>query len=217
MTSEWFMRVDGKTYGPLTSTKLQTLAADGKIAPQTEVAKFAAGPWHPAAKVAGLFPAVAPAPPPLPPAARVNNATLTPKWYRRWWAIFLLYPFLAFVGCGVFIQLTVPKETLDRWKAEAAERNQNRAVAAKAQKAALSKELAARNRGENAGHQAGYLWSKLGKRKPDRVTLEVAARMEAEKAIPSNLSLIGSGSDEERRQYARGYVAGFAEGFDKAN
>jgi hypothetical protein len=222
VTATWFVRGGGKVYGPLDSARLKQLVIDGKIDESTEVAQAAAGPWYPAGSVKGLFPQsaigqnISHSPPPSPVAA---TSAAVPKrgWYRRWWAIFLVYPFLAFVGCGVVIQLTVPKETLAKWRVEADERNRKRADKQAADRVNIAKTPAARARGEEAGHQAGFLWAKVGKRKPERVVLEAAAALEAEKAIPSNKALVGSGSDEERLAYARGYAAAFSVGYDKAN
>lgn len=55
-TNQWFVRGGGKVYGPLDSPRVKQLVADGKIDQRTEVAQSAAGPWHPAGNVKGLFP-----------------------------------------------------------------------------------------------------------------------------------------------------------------
>jgi hypothetical protein len=55
MASEWFVRGGGKVYGPLDSSKLRQLVADGKINESTDVSQSQSGPWSPAGKVRGLF------------------------------------------------------------------------------------------------------------------------------------------------------------------
>lgn len=74
MAAEWFFRVMGTEFGPLSVSELVQQAADGKITPETEVRKGDA-PWVPASKVAGLFDRAAQAkatatrpnqPPPMP-------------------------------------------------------------------------------------------------------------------------------------------------------
>jgi uncharacterized protein (AIM24 family) len=54
MAAEWYFRVMGTEFGPLSPTDLVERAADGKIRPETEVRK-GEGAWVPASKVAGLF------------------------------------------------------------------------------------------------------------------------------------------------------------------
>ena len=127
-----------------------------------------------------------------------------------------MYPFLTFIGCGIAIQLIVPQETRERWKAEAGERARIRAEQKAESDAASKAEAKARRRGELAGHQSGFLWAKLGKLLPDNDALHAAAAVEADKAIPSNTAIIGSGSHEERIAYARGWVAQFSVGYRKA-
>jgi hypothetical protein len=221
-TNQWFVRGGGKVYGPLDAARLKQLASEGKVDRKTDIATNAAGPWQPAGNVKGLFPQASTneadkaATPPAPVAAAIATSA-KPRWYRQWWAIFVVYPILALFGCGVVIQLTVPKETLDRWKAEADERGRKQAEKRAAEKTTSAKVTMARARGEDAGHQAGFLWARVGKRKPERSVLEAAAALEAEKAIPSNTALNNSGSDAERQAYARGYSRTFSEGYDKAN
>ena len=74
MAAEWYFRVMGAEFGPLSATELVEHAADGKIRPDTEVRK-GEGAWVPASKVAGLFDRASQAkvatpnavqPPPLP-------------------------------------------------------------------------------------------------------------------------------------------------------
>lgn len=55
MASLWFVRGNGKVYGPFDDARLRSLVAGGKINEATDVATQAGGPWHPAARVRGLF------------------------------------------------------------------------------------------------------------------------------------------------------------------
>src|SRR4051794_40098840 len=78
MAAEWYFRVMGTEFGPVSPPELVQQAADGKITPDTEVRKGDA-PWVPASKVAGLFDRAAQAKasatrassPPLPEAGSV--------------------------------------------------------------------------------------------------------------------------------------------------
>lgn len=68
MARSWFVRGNGKVYGPLNDAKLKQLASESKIDASTEIALTADGPWFPAHKVGGLFSGKpAQAPPPAPP------------------------------------------------------------------------------------------------------------------------------------------------------
>ncbi len=55
MAREWFVRVDGREIGPLSSAQLKQLAATGKIGPDSEL-RLDGGKWSRAARVDGLFP-----------------------------------------------------------------------------------------------------------------------------------------------------------------
>jgi hypothetical protein len=81
MASSWFVRGNGKVYGPLDSARLKQLVADGKIDQTTDVAQNQNGPWVPAGKVKGLFvqpPIPAdPSPPPRAPAPKAPPAMPT--------------------------------------------------------------------------------------------------------------------------------------------
>ena len=54
MAAEWYFKVGGTEFGPVSVAELVQQAADGRIVPETEVKK-GDGPWVPASKVAGLF------------------------------------------------------------------------------------------------------------------------------------------------------------------
>jgi len=79
MVAEWYFRVMGTMFGPITSAELIQHVADGKIGPDTEVRK-GEGPWISASRVAGLFGRAAQSktplqaaqpPPPIPDATNV--------------------------------------------------------------------------------------------------------------------------------------------------
>jgi uncharacterized protein (AIM24 family) len=54
MAAEWYFKVMGTDFGPVSVAELVRQAADGRVVPDTEVRK-GDGPWVPASKVAGLF------------------------------------------------------------------------------------------------------------------------------------------------------------------
>lgn len=185
MASQWFVRNGGKVFGPLDSAKLKALFSDGKINRNTELSQATNGPWHPAGSVRGLFPtelsATSPndglpaSPPPVPSTLRTQPQAK--RWYRRWWATFVLFPFLGFMTLGTVIQLTVPKETLDRWKAEAEERRQKRAEQGDATaKTPTGKKTPP---GFTMGFMTGALSARDGARKPSSDDLDAIARRAA--------------------------------------
>jgi uncharacterized protein (AIM24 family) len=74
MAAEWYFKVMGAEFGPISPSELVQHAAEGRISPETEVRK-GDGAWVPASKVAGLFdragqlrtaPGAATPPPPPP-------------------------------------------------------------------------------------------------------------------------------------------------------
>jgi hypothetical protein len=72
MATDWYYSKHGTNYGPVSSSELKALARAGKLLPTDLVWKEGVSSWKPAAKVKGLFPAVAvavavPAPPANPP------------------------------------------------------------------------------------------------------------------------------------------------------
>ena len=186
MPVQWFVRGGGKVFGPLDSAKLKSLVAEGKIQKATEIAQSSNGPWHSAGNVKGLFAAAAVPPSPLPlpiDAAVIPSQEATPSktlqlrpWYRRWWATFVLFPFLAFMGCGIVIQLTVPKETLDRWKARAEEHRQKQAVAPSQKNGTKGDKSPP---GFTMGFLTGAMAARGGARKPSADEVDAMARRSA--------------------------------------
>lgn len=69
MPKDWFLRQNGKTYGPLTSEKLKAHSVAGKVSANGEVANSKDGPWHPVTKIKGLTFASA------SPESKQNSAT----------------------------------------------------------------------------------------------------------------------------------------------
>jgi len=66
--ADWYVRHDGKIYGPMQAEKLRHLANAGKITPETDVRLGMDGKWAKARNVKGLFSQVVTVPkPPKPP------------------------------------------------------------------------------------------------------------------------------------------------------
>lgn len=128
MAKNWYLRQDGKTFGPLTSEKLKTLASDGRMRPDGEVANDTNGPWHSASKLRGLVFATPvrvqrETPPPIryeqrdafesnPPAVAVPSSkpSLSTKiesdvWIGRPSQVTNLKTFIL---CGLFFWLVIP-------------------------------------------------------------------------------------------------------------
>lgn len=55
MSSAWFVRVNGKIFGPFDDQRLKKLAAEGKIIAKTEISRSQTGPWHEARTLKGLL------------------------------------------------------------------------------------------------------------------------------------------------------------------
>ncbi len=57
MGAEWFCQMAGRELGPLSSQQIKMMAASGRLQPADSIRQGANGPWLPAARVKGLFPA----------------------------------------------------------------------------------------------------------------------------------------------------------------
>ena len=88
VAQEWYVKIGDEARGPVGGARLKEYAAQGRLKPEMQVRRGEQGPWVPAAKVKGLFPAPppperveedifadvplepspVPAPPPAPPA-----------------------------------------------------------------------------------------------------------------------------------------------------
>jgi hypothetical protein len=270
----------------LDAARLKRLADEGKIDQQTDVALNAAGPWHPAGNVKGLFASPKAAVGGVQSetadsgiAATDNASSLPANQTRR--AARLAYPLIAIVACVALacwaaLSLSGGATAIDARLAAAHPKAVARgledgeragrkwvgnempgdarltAMAKAAAEEAIPSNVAligsgsdeereayaqafistfengyheemplklkrARQRGENDGHEAGFAWAKIGKKQPDAERLTAAAENRAEEVIPANVSLIGAGSDQERREYVEGFVSQFSIGYRKAN
>ncbi len=56
--ADWYVLVQGRAQGPFDDARLKALAAQGRIAPSTQVRR-GEGAWRPAGEIAGLFPSAA--------------------------------------------------------------------------------------------------------------------------------------------------------------
>jgi hypothetical protein len=54
--SEWYVKIDSRTRGPLSGAALRRAAERGSLARSTLVRRGAAGPWVVASQIRGLFP-----------------------------------------------------------------------------------------------------------------------------------------------------------------
>lgn len=80
MSSEWYYKIMGEEYGPLSPSELKTKAASGDILPEALIRKGTAGEWVSALAVKGLF-SHKPVPSSEPPASQVvSKATKTCPW-----------------------------------------------------------------------------------------------------------------------------------------
>ncbi len=60
MADEWFVRVQGKTYGPVDAATLREWRREGRLIPENEIRAGADGEWQIAGTMQEFFPAVAP-------------------------------------------------------------------------------------------------------------------------------------------------------------
>ena len=79
------------------------------------------------------------------------------------------------MALGVVIQVTVPKETLERWEAEREQRREKRA----AEKAAESGSSSKHPPGFTMGFMTGAMSAREGARKPSAAELDAIARRAA--------------------------------------
>ena len=56
MPKEWFIRKNGKTYGPISTAKLKATSQSGKLTTEDKVSNSKDGPWHPVTRIKGLTP-----------------------------------------------------------------------------------------------------------------------------------------------------------------
>ncbi len=58
MAAQWFCQMAGSEVGPLSSQQVKMMVASGRLLPGDSIRQGPSGPWIPAARVKGLFPAV---------------------------------------------------------------------------------------------------------------------------------------------------------------
>ncbi len=78
MAQEWYCRIAGKQYGPMSPKQLKSLAASGKLKPDDGVRREADKQWAAASKVKGLFSADAAEQKTSTPKAKPSGATSAP-------------------------------------------------------------------------------------------------------------------------------------------
>jgi membrane protein YdbS with pleckstrin-like domain len=85
MARDWYVRQGAAVYGPYPSARVQALAREGRITPDTELSPGPTGPWHPATAIRGLvFPVIPPAPPGTPAAPAAPPGTAPPAERDLW-------------------------------------------------------------------------------------------------------------------------------------
>jgi hypothetical protein len=57
MSADWFCKIGEKKFGPLSGQQLKTIVAKGQLRPEHFVRRGSEGPWVPAGRIKGLFPA----------------------------------------------------------------------------------------------------------------------------------------------------------------
>jgi hypothetical protein len=57
MVADWFCKIGGKEVGPLSGQQLKDLVTQGRLLPEHPIRRGGDGPWVPAGRVKGLFPA----------------------------------------------------------------------------------------------------------------------------------------------------------------
>lgn len=120
MATEWHYSKGGQQHGPASAAELKALAKSGELLPTDMIWKEGMAEWKPAGSLKGLFPPTAStvpqkAPPPLPTASSVKNASLestsegeNPSPFPVVWKYCTVHPVkCAAVGFGTFILLTL--------------------------------------------------------------------------------------------------------------
>lgn len=120
MATEWHYSKGGQQHGPASAAELKALAKSGELLPTDMIWKEGMAEWKPAGSLKGLFPPTAStvpqkAPPPLPTASSVKNASLestsegeTSSPFPVVWKYCTVHPLkCAAVGFGAFSLLTL--------------------------------------------------------------------------------------------------------------
>lgn len=114
MAEEWFVRVEGKEYGPVDVDALREWKREGRLIRENEIRRVGDERWILAGELPEVFAEVEPVPPPLPPrmlaGARTWRQILadTFRIYRSGLGRFLFFGLLTSVPMFV-LQWTLPK------------------------------------------------------------------------------------------------------------
>lgn len=114
MAEEWFVRVEGKEYGPVDIDALREWKREGRLIRENEIRRPGEERWILAGELPEVFAEVEPAPPPLPPRALAGAKTWrqiladTFRIYRSGLGRFVLFGLLTSVPMFV-LQWTLPK------------------------------------------------------------------------------------------------------------
>lgn len=114
MAEEWFVRVEGKEYGPVDVDALREWKREGRLIRENEIRRVGEERWILASELPEVFAEVEPAPPPLPPRALGGAKTWrqiladTFRIYRSGLGRFVLFGLLTSVPMFV-LQWTLPK------------------------------------------------------------------------------------------------------------
>lgn len=114
MAEEWFVRVEGKEYGPVDVDALREWRLEGRLIPANELRRVGDERWIPAGELPEVFADVEPAPPPLPPRAQAGARTWpqilaeTFRIYRSGLGRFLLFGLITSVPMFI-LQWTFPR------------------------------------------------------------------------------------------------------------
>jgi len=85
MPAEWYCRIAGEDFGPLTAAQMRALAAEGRLSPGDAVRQGKSGVWVPAGSVKGLLdhPTDTPHPPVSPPPLTAPPPPITEHLSRQ--------------------------------------------------------------------------------------------------------------------------------------
>src|SRR5450631_4078717 len=112
MSDEWFVRVQGKEYGPVSTDTLREWKGEGRLIRENELRRADEERWIAAGQFPEIFDEVEPPPAPPEPTSRARTwqeifgATF---WiYRRGFVRFMVFGLLSALPLFV-LQLTLPK------------------------------------------------------------------------------------------------------------
>ena len=82
MTEEWFVRVEGKEYGPVGVDALREWKREGRLIPANEIRRVGDNRWISAGELVEVFEDTEPEPPPLPPRTLIGSEILAADFHR---------------------------------------------------------------------------------------------------------------------------------------